>query len=233
LEAEAAEHPCHTCPDLPKHERWAVRADALAAQMHGVDRRIQIRTETLARQFDRVLAVLQALGYVDGWTITPKGRTLARIYGEGDLLVGESLAEGLFDDLSPPEVASLLSTVVYESRERVPTVGELPTGDTRDRYELLERTYRRIRRTEEEHQVELSRALDAGFASPAFHWAEGKPLDGVLQETEMAPGDFVRNCKQLVDLLRQIEDVAEPRTSAQFRGARASIVHGVVAYTGV
>ena len=66
----------------------------LEAQLKGVQRRIQIRTETLARQFDRVLAVLQALGYVDDWTITPKGRTLARIYGEGDLLVGESLSVG-------------------------------------------------------------------------------------------------------------------------------------------
>jgi ATP-dependent RNA helicase HelY len=233
LETEAAHHPCHACPERAKHERWAVRADALAAQMHGVDRRIQIRTETLARQFDRVLAVLQALGYVEGWTVTPKGRTLARIYGEGDLLVGESLASGLFDGLSPPEIASLLSTVVHESRERVPTVGELPTGSTRERFELLERTYRRIRRTEEEHQVELSRALDAGFATPAFHWAEGKPLEDVLAETEMAPGDFVRNCKQLLDLLRQIEDVADPTTSARFREARGAVMHGVVAYTGV
>ncbi len=210
-----------------------MRADALEAQLKGVQRRIQIRTETLARQFDRVLAVLQALGYVDEWTITPKGRTLARIYGEGDLLVGESLSSGLFDDLSPPELASLVSTVVYESRERVPSPGELPTGITRDRFELLERTYRRIRRTEEEHQVELSRSLDAGFATPVFHWAEGKPLEDVLEETEMAPGDFVRNCKQLIDLLHQIEDVAEGDTASRFRAARASVMHGVVAYTGV
>lgn len=233
LEAEAAGHPCQACPERSKHERWAERADTLAAQMQGVERRILIRTETLARQFDRVLAVLEALGYVDGWEITPKGRTLARIYGEGDLLVGESLASGLYEGLAAPEVASLLSTVVYESRERVPSPGELPTGTTRDRYELLERTYRRIRRTEEEHQVELSRTLDTGFATPVFHWAEGKPLEDVLDETQMAPGDFVRNCKQLVDLLRQIEDVAEPSTSARFRDARACVVHGVVAYTGV
>ena len=126
-----------------------------------------------------------------------------------------------------------MSTVVYESRERVPSPGELPTGTTRDRYELLERTYRRIRRTEEDHQVELSRSLDAGFATPVFHWAEGKPLEDVLEETEMAPGDFVRNCKQLIDLLHQIEDVAEGETAAQFRAARVSVMHGVVAYTGV
>ncbi len=66
-----------------------------------------------------------------------------------------------------------------------------------------------------------------------FHWAEGKPLEDVLEETEMAPGDFVRNCKQLIDLLHQIEDVAEGETARQFREARASVMHGVVAYTGV
>jgi ATP-dependent RNA helicase HelY len=233
LEALAARHPCASCPERPKHERWATRADALAAQMKGVERRIQIRTETLARQFDRVLAVLEALGYVEGWAITPKGRMLARIYGEGDLLVGESLSSELFDGLLPSEVASLLSAVVYESRERVPLPGELPTGTTRERYELLERTYRRIRRIEEEHQVELSRSLDTGFATPIFHWAEGKRLEDVLEETEMAPGDFVRNCKQLVDLLHQIEDGAEGETAAQFRRARGSVMHGVVAYTGI
>ncbi len=220
LEAEALTHPCHACPERAKHERWATRADTLVAQMRGVDRRIQTRTETLARQFDRVLGVLQSLGYVDGWAITPKGRMLARIYGEGDLLVGESLASGMFDELSDPEIASLLSTVVYESRERVPTVGELPTGATAERYGSLQQTYRRIRRTEEEHQVELSRTLDAGFATPVFHWAEGKPLEDILEETEMAPGDFVRNCKQLLDLLRQVEEVAGPTLSSRFRGAR-------------
>jgi ATP-dependent RNA helicase HelY len=52
-------------------------------------------------------------------------------------------------------------------------------------------------------------------------------------ETEMAPGDFIRNCKQLVDLLRQIEDVAAPGTAAQVRAGRESILRGVVAYTGV
>jgi ATP-dependent RNA helicase HelY len=112
-------------------------------------------------------------------------------------------------------------------------VGELPTGATAERYEALQGTYRRIRRTEEEHQVELSRSLDAGFATPVFHWAEGKPLEDVLEETEMAPGDFVRNCKQLLDLLRQVEEVAGPAVSERFRGARTAVLHGVVAYTGL
>jgi ATP-dependent RNA helicase HelY len=233
LEALAEAHPCRGCPERAKHERWAARAAELQRRLGGVERRIRVRTETLARQFDRVLSVLRALGYVDGWGLTTKGTTLTRIYGEGDLLVGEALASGLLDDLRPSEVVALLSAVIYEGRERIPLSGEMPTAETKERYERLQRLWRKVRRTEDEHQVQLCRELEAGFARPIYQWAEGETLDEILVETEMAPGDFIRNCKQLVDLLRQIEDVAAPGTAAQVRAGRESILRGVVAYTGV
>jgi ATP-dependent RNA helicase HelY len=158
---------------------------------------------------------------------------LARIYGESDILVGEAIETGLFEGLEPAEVAALVSTMVYESRERTPTIGEMPTAASAERYESLQRIWRRVRRTEDDHQVQLCRELDAGFATPVFHWAEGKPLEDVLRETEMAPGDFVRNCKQLIDLLRQIEEVAPTATRSLVRVARDGVLRGVVAYTGV
>ncbi|MEO8291842.1 MAG: DEAD/DEAH box helicase [Actinomycetota bacterium] len=233
LEAQAAAHPCQVCPELAHHERWARRASELERKLRGVDRRIRTRTETLARQFDRVLGVLEELGYVRGFEIQPKGRMLARIYGEGDLLVGEALAAGVLEGLEPAEVASLVSTLVYESRERAPAPGALPTAESGHRYRRLQEIWRHIRATEDEHQVQLCRELDNGFATPVFHWAEGKPLEDVLAETEMAPGDFVRNCKQLIDLLRQIQDVAEPGTAELVGRARDAVLRGVVAYTGL
>jgi ATP-dependent RNA helicase HelY len=233
LEERAAAHPCRSCPERAKHERWAARASELERRLGGIERRIRVRTETLARQFDRVLSVLRELGYVDAWALTAKGRTLTRIYGEGDLLVGEALASGLLDGLGPAEVVALVSTVVYEGRERVPLSGEMPTAETKERYEQLRRLWRTIRRTEDEHQVQLCRELEAGFAAPIHQWAEGEALDDILADTEMAPGDFVRNCKQLVDLLRQIEEVAPPETAALVRQGRERVMRGVVAYTGV
>ncbi len=233
LEERARAHPCHACPERAKHERWAERTTKLEQQMAGVERRIRVRTETLARQFDRVLGVLEDLGHVDGWSVTEKGRRLTRIYGEGDVLIAEALSAGIFDDLSPSEVAALISTVVYEARERTPLTGAMPTELTTERYERLMRVWRRVRRAEDAHQVQLCRELEAGFAEPVFHWAEGKSLEDVLEETEMAPGDFVRNCKQLADLLRQIEEVAGGATSDLMRRAHGSVVRGVVAYTGL
>jgi ATP-dependent RNA helicase HelY len=233
LEQQARSHPCHDCPDRADHERWAARAAQLEAEIGGVDRRIRTRTETLARQFDRVLGVLGDLGYVDGFAIRPKGAMLARIYGEGDVLVAEAVASRLLEGISPSEAAALVSTVVFESRERVPTPGEMPTARAAERYERLQELWRHVRRVEDRHHVQLSRELDDGFATPVFHWAEGKPLDDVLHETGMAPGDFVRTCKQLLDLLRQLEDVAAPATASIVRGARDAVNRGVVAYTGV
>ena len=233
LDERARAHPCHACPERGKHERWAERATELERKLSGVERRIRVRTETLARQFDRVLAVLEALGYVEGWTLSEKGRTLTRIYGEGDVLVAELLDAGVLEGLEPSEVAALLSSVVYEGRERVPLSGEMPTEPTMARFELLRRIWRTVRRTEDQHQVQLCRELDQGFATPIWHWAEGRRLEEVLAETEMAPGDFIRNCKQLLDLMRQIQDVARPETADLVRRARDQVLRGVVAYTGV
>jgi ATP-dependent RNA helicase HelY len=233
LETRAREHPCHDCPDRGEHERWAARASKLTREIRGMERRIRTRTETLARQFDRVLRVLQKLEYVKGFTLTERGERLARIYGEADILVAEAMADGLLDGLSPAELAALVSAMVYESRDRQPRQASPPTGEIRARYRRLEEAWRAIRRVEEQHQVELCRELDAGFAETAFQWGEGKPLEDVLLETEMAPGDFVRTCKQLLDLLRQIEAVADAPVSDTAHQAVEAINRGVVAYTGL
>jgi ATP-dependent RNA helicase HelY len=233
FERRAEAHPCHTCPERSTHERWAIRASQLDQQLRSAERRIRTRTETLARQFERVLSVLEELGYVRAFGIQPKGRMLARIYGEGDVLVAEALADGLLDDLLPSEVAAIVSTIVYESRERVPRPGEMPTPATTERYRTLRNTWRRIRDAEDRHQVELCRELEDGFAAPIHRWAEGEALEEVLRETGMSPGDFVRTCKQVLDLLRQIEEVAPEPTAAVVRRAREAVNRGVVAYTGV
>jgi ATP-dependent RNA helicase HelY len=233
FEREAAAHPCHVCPDRPAHERWAIRASQVGHRIGGLERRIRTRTETLARQFERVVAVLEELGYVHGFDILPKGLTLARVYGEGDVLVAEALAEGVLEGLEPAEVAAVVSTVVFESRERIPRTGEMPTPVAVERYRHLQRLWRTIRAAEDRHQVQLCRELEDGFAGSMYRWAQGEPLEDVLRESEMSPGDFVRTCKQVLDLLRQIEQVAPERSAENVRLAHGAVNRGVVAYTGV
>ena len=57
-------HPCHACPDREEHDRWAQRWFKLDRDAATLRRRVETRTNTVARQFDRVCEVLTALGYL-------------------------------------------------------------------------------------------------------------------------------------------------------------------------
>src|SRR6185369_8996214 len=115
--------------------------------------------------------------------------------------------------------------------ERVPRQGRMPTTEAVSRYERLRATWDRIRRVEDAHHVELCRELEDGFASTIHRWASGDALEDILTEADMAPGDFVRTCKQLLDLLRQIAEVATGDTAGVMDAARRAVDRGVVSYT--
>ena len=234
LREEIEGHPCHACPELKRHHHFAERAARLEKDIGGIDRRVKRRTATLSRRFERVLSVLEALGYVDEWTLTEKGETLTRVYNEADLLVVEALEAGLFDDLDEAELAALCSTLVYEARgPELAEQEELPTPNAKEAWRQLMRLWRRIRNEEDARGVELTREPDPGFGTKAYRWAAGTTLDLVLGD-EDAPGDFVRTTKQLVDLLRQIEEVAPTEALAQKTRLALDAIHrGVVAYSSV
>lgn len=197
-------------------------------------RRIRRRTGTLARRFEQVLDVLRSLGYVDGWALTQKGEILTRVYNESDLLVVEVLDQGLLEGLDGPELAAVCSTLVYEPRgPDVPVVTELPTEASGAVFRRVMTLWRQIRKEEDARSLELTREPDAGFAEKAYLWALGKPLEVVLEEDDRA-GDFVRSTKQLIDLLRQIEEVAitsDLRDAVTF--ALEGINRGVIAYSSL
>jgi ATP-dependent RNA helicase HelY len=234
LAAEA--HPVKNCPDLRLHLRAAERADRIEADANRLERTIRGRTESLARQFDRVLRVLEAWGYVDGWALTASGERLSRVYHECDLLVAETLGSGLLDGLDPASVAGLVSTFTYEQRGPAGSgpAPWFPSRRVRERWASIERLAADVNRAEQEAGLPQTRQPDAGFVALAYAWAAGEGLEDVIADAEMSGGDFVRNIKQLIDLLRQIGDLApDPATASAARRAADNVFRGVVSASSV
>src|SRR5690606_22825218 len=134
LRTRMQRHACHACPDREAHARWAERYFSLKRDTDRIRRQIETRTGTVARTFDRVIDVLQVVGYLEGddesLTLTDAGRTMRRIYGERDLLVAEALRQGLWRTLDAPSLAAMASCLVYERRRDEQNAGErgLPRG---------------------------------------------------------------------------------------------------------
>jgi ATP-dependent RNA helicase HelY len=94
----------------------------------------------------------------------------------------------------------------------------------------IDRIWRDLNVVEDEAGLPETRPPDAGFSALAHGWAAGKDLEAVLLDEDLTGGDFVRNVKQLIDLLRQVGNVAPtPATAATARSAADALFRGVVA----
>ncbi len=235
LRAELRAHPCHGCADREDHARWAERHHKLDRDTATLKRRIEQRTNTIARQFDRVCDVLSALGYLEDDTVTETGRRLMRIYTDMDLVAAEALRNGLWDDLSPSELAAALSALVFEARRPDDAFSpRLPGGRVKQVLADMVSLWADLDALERDNKLDFLREPDLGFAWAAYRWAEGASLDDVLSESDLAAGDFVRWVKQLLDLTDQIADAAAGSPlRATARSASAALRRGVVAYSSV
>ncbi len=218
--------------ELPAGARKGLRRlEKLDAEMAALRTGVNTRAESLGLQFDRVIELLTERGHLDGWALTASGERLARMYHELDLLVVETIEAGLFDELSPSEVAALASTFIFEER-RSHDVPEpwFPANELRRRFGALTRLHRDLSKHERRHRLAESRAPDAGFMAVAHAWAAGGHLDQVLDDEELTAGDFVRTARLLIDLLRQIGVLAlEPATQRAARAAAEAVHRDLVA----
>ena len=197
--------------------------------------------------------VLERLGYVRDWSLTERGDLLRSVYHESDLLIVESVAAGVLDELEPAELAGVLSCFVFESKrasrpahagKQVPAKRRRSLNDRlgpQRRDHIAERLGEiaveaaTLAHLEDEFSVAHTREPDGRFATVIAAWARGASLAQVLDLADVelgqtSPGDFVRQAKQVADLCEQVTRLAPRYGVVQVaREAREAIMRSVVA----
>ena len=233
---EIRHHPVHRCPQRESHaamgHEWA---RARKEYLRTVER-INERTDTVAKEFDRVCAVLESLGFLDGDRVTTAGQQLRRVFGERDLLVVHAVRCGAWDDLDPAELAAVVSTCVYEARAENNPDTSIPGGANSAIARALDATWRA---SQEIQQAETSAGAtptpppDISLVGAMHAWAHGASLTTALQVADLSGGDFVRWVRQVMDLLDQLSHVDQGGLATRARDARRMLVHGVVEWSTV
>ena len=225
-------HPCHQCPDREDHARWAERWWRLHRETEGLQRKIEGRTNSVAKTFDRICDLLVDLGYLadGGERVTEHGERLRQLYTEKDLLAAECLREDVWRTLDPPSLAAVVSTLIHEPRrEDAGLAPRWPNDDVREAHDRMVAIWSDLEDAEGALALPTTGAPDPGIAWAVHRWASGRPLDEVLRGTELAAGDFVRRCKQVIDLLGQLTDAGDRDLQRVARKASDAVLRGVVA----
>jgi ATP-dependent RNA helicase HelY len=233
LRRQLKAHPCHQCPDREDHARWAERWWRLKRETVGLQRKVEGRTNSVARTFDRICTLLGEMGYLSdsGDLVTPQGENLRRLYTEKDLLAAECLRLGVWKRLDPAGLASIVSALIHEPRrDETDPSPRMPNEDVAEAVREMNRLWSVLEDRERELGLPLTGDPDAGMVWMMHRWASGRQLEEVLRGSDMAAGDFVRRCKQVVDLLGQISAAApEPTLRTTARKAIDAVMRGVVA----
>jgi ATP-dependent RNA helicase HelY len=225
------DHPVAGCPDAARHLAAARRANRTRRKLEQYREARRGSGHGLVDQFGAIRRLLEEMDYLTGWELTARGQRLRGIYNESDLLLAEALEQGVFHDLEPAELAALTSVFVYEPRSDTTSLAEWPTAALAERWDELERIWKDLVDRERSLRLAPTRRPDPGFGIPAFEWASGVDFDD-LSTRGMAPGDFVRVSRQLVDLVRQLRDAA-PGLRQEAAAVLSAIDRGVVAAQGV
>src|SRR5262249_52840774 len=132
----------------------------------------------------------------------------------------------------PAELAAVVSAMVYESRgdDRAPSQGtDVPTERLRRALAQTRRLWTTLRADEQRHRIDPSPEPDEGFGHAGYLWATTGDLAGSLAASDaegaasggrgsprklgshpragaypQSAGDFVRWCRQVIDLLDQL-----------------------------
>ncbi|NEN06157.1 DEAD/DEAH box helicase [Diaminobutyricibacter tongyongensis] len=240
LRKRMKDHPCHRCPDREQHARWAERWWKLKRETDALSQQIRSRTGAVAKVFDRVTDVLVERGYLSidddgGTSLTVHGATLKRIYGERDLLVAECLRRNVWNQLDAPSLAAMACALVFEPRRDEGLVSDryLPKGAFRPALEKTTELWSVLDDLERNNRLPGSEPIATGLSLAMHGWARGGSLNKVLEDADMAAGDFVRWTKQTIDLLDQLSLVAQGPVGRTARQALESIRRGIVAYSSV
>ena len=244
LRYELNRHPAHGMAEREAKARLAERYLRIERDTEQIRQKIAAATNSLARTFDRIVVLLTERGFIDANDgdprVTDDGRLLARIYSESDLLVAECLRSGTWEGLDAAELAAVVSSVLYESRGDAPGAPdgtEVPTGKLRRGLNHTRRLWTELRADEQRHRIAQSREPEDGFVPVIYRWATTGDLTTALAAsdasgtgTPLSAGDFVRWCRQVLDLLDQVRNAAPTATlRATAKRVINDIRRGVVA----
>ncbi len=236
-EASLSTIECHRCP-------WSAtpRCDAAWREVERLVERVEQRRvalETLRgaywQEFLRVVEVLEQFGAVREGQLEARGRLIADLRHDNELLVAEAVARGVLADLTLAEAAAVCSALGEESRSGEPMIAR---GFLKSRPRLrrkladLGAIADAIAQAQRQRQLAMPVSVHPGFMAAVFRWASGDDdWSGIVQQSFGGhEGDLIRAMRRLIDLLRQLGESQEvpPATARLLLQAARLVDRGVV-----
>jgi superfamily II RNA helicase len=167
------------------------------------------RERNRERQLDllrRKLAFLAETGFCDDRGLTDRGKIAARLSAY-EIQFADCFFRGIFEDLTPRELAAAFVGVIYEERK-----GETLEQSVPHAFAPVKRRINEAVRVVKHYEAALRipeeiKRPDFSLTNATFAWCDGSPIDALERHTTSSPGDVVRTLRIAVQCLRNMASV--------------------------
>lgn len=163
-----------------------------------------------------------------------KGRVACEISTGDELLLAEMMFNGVFNDLTVPQIVALLSCIVCDERaELTDKLRDELTGP----HKILRETARRIAKVSIESKLVLDEqeyvdGFQAAMMNLIYAWCEGAKFSQICKMTDIFEGSIIRVIRRLEELLRQMaaasKQIGNAELEAKFQEGIAKIKRDIV-----
>ena len=167
------------------------------------------------------LNFLQSTGFLEGNSLTAKGKLAASVNGY-EIQASELYYTRCLDNLPPEQLCVLLASIITEEKKR-----NIPV-DFKIKFDG-EKIIKRLRKTEIKFGI-LSpiRELDLSLAAPVYAWVNGCSL-AELGHFRVPEGDLIRLFRMVIQLLKTLKvSIDDPVTVENLKASIELINRDVV-----
>ncbi|KAJ5812209.1 hypothetical protein N7474_008510 [Penicillium riverlandense] len=238
LESRLLSNPLHNSPRLRDlYEQYAQKV-ALGTQIKENKKKITEAQSIL--QLDELKnrkRVLRRFGFInEAEVVQLKARVACEISTGDELMLSELLFNGFFNNLTPEQLAAVMSVFVFE--EKVKEAPALTRDDLAKPLKEIQSQARIIAKVSQESKMALNedeyvQSFHWELMEVIFDWAHGKSFGEICKMTDVYEGSLIRVFRRLEECLRQMAQAAKVMGSeeleANFELALAKVRRDIVA----
>jgi superfamily II RNA helicase len=236
-EAALGEVECHRCPwsSVPRCDQAWREVERLTERLGQRRTALESYRGAYWQEFLRVLEVLEQFDAVRERALTPKGRLIAGLRHDNELLIAEAVTQGVLSDVTLAEAAAVCSALLEEARSGEPVIARMflrKRPKLKRKLEHLDQIAERVREAQRARHLGMPAAVHGGFMPAVFRWASGEDdwTGIVLEAFGGHEGDLIRAMRRLIDVLHQLAESREvPAPTARLLLEAARVIdRGVV-----
>ncbi|KAK6820006.1 rRNA-processing arch domain protein [Aspergillus parasiticus SU-1] len=238
LESRLLSNPLHNSPRLPElYEQYSDKVET-GSKIKATKKKISEAMSIM--QLDELKCrkrVLRRFGFInEAEVVQLKARVACEISTGDELMLSELLFNGFFNNLTPEQVASVLSVFVFEEKSK--ETPALTRDELAKPLKEIQAQARIVAKVSQESKLavneeEYVQSFHWELMEVIYEWANGKSFVDICKMTDVYEGSLIRVFRRLEECLRQMAQASKVMGSeeleSKFETALTKVRRDIVA----